>query len=718
MEDNTLISQFEKILNLENQSLSSDVFNNIKTNIRLKNKIDIDINQQCSLIFDALTTSKAFYIIKKGLLTRIVNGYAEPKQEGLYFIQFNSDFQFQNLFRTKTYFIKFSSGIFKTETGCCIYSKDNLVELYGKIMICAFFNVYTYKTPTFQIRLKSISDFDDNQPSIGDYDMMFHPLHSEESETMPLTEIKRKRKRNYDIQSYDTISLIDDKIDFDNYNFMKIKFHSFETAIVFFDLYSKKIYKNIIIQDSKDRYRVKCSDENCIFNLSFVICDGYYVIHIFRPHSCADISPVDFQWIPTVHTKEYLIRHYNIQDNEEFNARFQTNQSKYQIKRLINIIKKQSNDPKIIASDLLEFLFQIKEDGGNVVCPVFSLNELFDTVHYFYILPLHCIQYLQSPLFFNLIGTDGTFVPIQIKGEMISFNTISCNNTYIPLCFGWAPTEASHFIKPGLDLLSEKIETRMNFLCDEGKGIINAIKNTIFGDEIPQIRFCSEHLSKKHHFIHKLNHSNTRKNYDETLRKYNLSKEEREKILSTSRFYHPMTSLGHTTNNCSEVINKIAKEQHFHSIVEFMRFLNQYSYDCLLNLQKFDVNRKFVKYLKYNECRFTHKKHPGGFLVIEKTTKIQNIVLIPVKYNDVFHCDCCRAEERGFPCKHIFYIISQQHMDVKPYVHKRFYKETVIEFCNSLEIPQVNHTAYVLNEGQKEIIFPVHYIARKEKRKE
>ena len=57
-------------------------------------------------------------------------------------------------------------------------------------------------------------------------------------------------------------------------------------------------------------------------------------------------------------------------------------------------------------------------------------------------------------------------------------------------------------------------------------------------------------------------------------------------------------------------------------------------------------------------------------------------------------------------------------MDVKPYVHKRFYKETVIEFCNSLEIPQVNHTAYVLNEGQKEIIFPVHYIARKEKRKE
>ena len=33
MEDNTLISQFEKILNLENQSLSSDVFNNIKTNI-------------------------------------------------------------------------------------------------------------------------------------------------------------------------------------------------------------------------------------------------------------------------------------------------------------------------------------------------------------------------------------------------------------------------------------------------------------------------------------------------------------------------------------------------------------------------------------------------------------------------------------------------------------------------------------------------------------
>ena len=62
MEDNTLISQFEKILNLENQSLSSDVFNNIKTNIRLKNKIDIDINQQCSLIFDALTTSKHFIL--------------------------------------------------------------------------------------------------------------------------------------------------------------------------------------------------------------------------------------------------------------------------------------------------------------------------------------------------------------------------------------------------------------------------------------------------------------------------------------------------------------------------------------------------------------------------------------------------------------------------------------------------------------------------------
>ena len=37
MEDNTLISQFEKILNLENQSLSSDVFNN-KYQIKKQNR--------------------------------------------------------------------------------------------------------------------------------------------------------------------------------------------------------------------------------------------------------------------------------------------------------------------------------------------------------------------------------------------------------------------------------------------------------------------------------------------------------------------------------------------------------------------------------------------------------------------------------------------------------------------------------------------------------
>ena len=38
MEDNTLISQFEKILNLENQSLSSDVFNNNKYQIKKQNR--------------------------------------------------------------------------------------------------------------------------------------------------------------------------------------------------------------------------------------------------------------------------------------------------------------------------------------------------------------------------------------------------------------------------------------------------------------------------------------------------------------------------------------------------------------------------------------------------------------------------------------------------------------------------------------------------------
>ena len=90
-----------------------------------------------------------------------------------------------------------------------------------------------------------------------------------------------------------------------------------------------------------------------------------------------------------------------------------------------------NDDNASILHKIIDYIIQIKEDGGDAICPIYSAGNQMFTIQYFFVMPKFCIKYTTNDDIFNkLVVFDGTYNISETKGTIIIFATVTSFNTY------------------------------------------------------------------------------------------------------------------------------------------------------------------------------------------------------------------------------------------------------------------------------------------------
>ena len=119
--------------------------------------------------------------------------------------------------------------------------------------------------------------------------------------------------------------------------------------------------------------------------------------------------------------------------------------------------------------------FQNKDNSNTIY------EEEDNEVKYFFILPQEAIIFMNSDLFIGLLIIDATFMKHYSKGRYFEVCTYNPSHKILPLCFGFAPSEASEFVNQLLTLIKNNIEDEnkiKTIICDESPGILKSINDT------------------------------------------------------------------------------------------------------------------------------------------------------------------------------------------------------------------------------------------------
>ena len=326
---------------------------------------------------------------------------------------------------------------------------------------------------------------------------------------------------------------------------------------------------------------------------------------------------------------------------------------------------------------------------------------------------------------------DGTFNSSFSKGNIIIYSTISPNNTYIPIVFGWCIEESSQYIIPSMELIKEQIEEEIpHFIIDQGNALKTSIREVFYESKI---RFCSHHLSDKqyYHNIERILALETKEEFDaqvneitSSITSKNKAEEVKENFRLASKFYNPMLTLDHTTNNACESINANLKRSSDQSVLNLTKELYDFSYNQMAHLSNHSNENKsefcdfvFNRFAQYQtrlgSVKITQKNGRAKVKILDKVFEVVHHA------DDTYHCQCNESLELGFPCIHIYAVIANQK-DAQELLKKNtkamFLKEEIDTFCLSLSPPSLFE-----NEYESSIVDcispPFRYISRREKRK-
>lgn len=635
----------------------------------------------------------------------------------------NSQADFNDLYQiTEKHFLRFRNGIIQNNQGFSLVlskNQDYISEFQQNIfdannIIIGIYDLQEFTKGKATLELSNFGDLFSHDIFYINFDRNLVPVSSIHEDEDALIH-KKHRKSNGSFQLMETIQ---EEWEIESIEeFFSYKFHTLENLIISFDLFSKKMLTNIRLKDKKNRIRFKCYCPECPFTISY-INDGMDLcpdIKTYKQHTCQN-DTISYIWVPNKITRLYLMKKYNITSAEQFNSKFSTTISK----RIISYSQNKLNDKNMV-NQLMIILKQYKDNGSEVICPLFKRGDNI-VLHYFYIIPKHILEYMKSDLFFNLLCIDGSYLCFSIKGELISINTITPNNNYLQLGFGWAVSESAENIIPFLEMIKSCIEESPSFILDQGAGL-NAAINQVF-DHFKK-RFCSFHLSKKYHFLPKLLELETKDDFDSFLSSKSLQQESINIILTTSRFYNPILSLNHTTNNSSEVINSLFKQQNPQNIFQVIDYCYNSSYQKILSMAQFSEENTSL----YNDFAFSQissfKSKLGEYEAQEVAPHTYNVInnitnksfRVTFGAADTYACSCSRPLETNFPCIHVLKVLQIENKmnSLGNYVHKMYLKTTILNFVNNLEQINVTPTTY---KTKDDVNFPLYYIPRKEKRKE
>ena len=499
--------------------------------------------------------------------------------------------------------------------------------------------------------------------------------------------------------SFDDIDSIDteDKL-------VEKSYLSFTQAIIYCNFLYKRQYRNIKIirrpKNDNEYLRICCEDSKCNFKLYCKKNGDFWNIYSLTPHTC-NPDQFKFKWNPIKETMIFIFQKEYKLPACDIKLKYNLFQKEQSLIRKKPRLEEQVNEHgHKVFEGIIDYIISISRDGGDVLCPIYEMDNGNSTIHYFFVLPRFCKEYMNSKLFNNLIILDGTFNTSEVHGTIIVYSVISPCNTFIPIFWGWALTESSTYITPGMELLVPYIAGNPDFIIDQGKALFKSI-NDVFTD--PNIMFCARHLSQKPnmHNIFKLNDLPTKKQYDNALNEIlskisDAKKKERIKLLyqSSSRFYCNMLTLGHMTNNPVESINARLKNNDSQDILSLMQVLYFMSHEKMRKLDTFSMRnqtpfsdfvfdhiQKYENILEETNVRITITKYSYVY-VFEGGAKFKVII----HDDNKFECDCHKTTVFGFPCLHIYaYLKQKDKLDLfEQSVNEMFLKRNIQAFRSSL----------------------------------
>lgn len=514
------------------------------------------------------------------------------------------------------------------------------------------------------------------------------------------------------------------------------EYSSYEQVIIYCDYFYKRQAMNIRIKErpnfdsSHNSLRLYCSDD-CSFKITARKKGEKWVITDLQKHSCcADF--VNFEWKQCKETKNFVFRKESYCPLDVIADSYLLTQSNRSLRDFAKKVDKIMFDDGCISfNKIVDYIIQIKETGGDAICPVYSVGDDVGTLLYFFVIPSFCIQYINSDLFNDLVVLDGTYQLEETRGTVIIYSVVSPMNTYIPIMWGWCLTESSEYIEPSMEMLSRNLQSIPNFIIDQGPALIKSIKDVF---DSANIMFCSKHLSTKKHMekIFEFNAISNKFDYDKQLSSHlstikNINERLKVEMLyhSTSRFYNQMQTMGHSTNNACESINsniKSNQKKDLYTVLETLYYMSRERMEKLLT--SFPPDAKYTKYIiqslqsYISRCGkkevFVDSYAYGHGVVIENKEKFDII-----KHNGKYECSCKREIVTGIPCIHIYVLMSHlKEIDqLEEQIPKMFKKETIEEFYGELSNPILFASHYCVDSIGC-FIPPITYISRKEKRKE
>ena len=346
-------------------------------------------------------------------------------------------------------------------------------------------------------------------------------------------------------------------------------------------------------------------------------------------------------------------------------------------------------------------------DGSNILYETIEKDNGRIEVQQFFIIPVECINFMNSKLFIGLVVIDGTFLKFYKIGTLLILATYTGTHDILVLGFGYCPRESSTHIGPFLNLLKKNVNEKViqAFMSDEGGAILKSIKE-IFPNAIR--RNClihkKSHLNKdERNLLTMTYYAPTTIEFQSILSNYfikrNYPLKDKKKLKETMQRYSPLyrtaPTQGVSTNGACETVNSILKCNNSDSIIDYMRTLYFKIRNTLFNMPS-KCNDEHTKWLDNQIEQYAYKSSKHDIVSINQQG---NIVTVSDKIRGKVHkftvsieqdqitCSCKQSEEMLFGCYHIFYVLKNTDRNFEETIHDCYKTENIKEFVSSLPEP-------------------------------
>ena len=458
-----------------------------------------------------------------------------------------------------------------------------------------------------------------------------------------------------------------------------------------------------IVKSERQRIVYKCVS-SCCFSMTWNIKNGVWVVYEnnFKDHSCTN----ETSKIPKYHSCviDSAIKSMSLQFTSKDTGMtllkhfFGQTANRTTLTRRLNAIKYDKITDLQWWQMIPNYLENNIQNGGLSDMIITEDNEIYS----FAMLPQYARLLLSSNAILPVIILDGTFQCSIYRGTLIIVMIVSSNRTNIPIGWSWGPSENEESIKLILDLIKNVNPDIETIISDEGTALKAAISE-IFPKAIH--KFCAWHVSKK------ITDKQTKKIFWELLRAdhqvifqallVELFKHDGDapnllangRVGMFARFFEGVKDNDIITSSPCESINSEIRKYKTEIPIKIFHYLELIGYNRCIEL--LNISTKMTPYYLKRKKHIEEKakrmevdpnSRIGTSRIIYDSSCTNHLISWEVNTN-VYHCDCGKYTDRGFPCAHMAKAFKDLNLPYERCVHECYYTSTIREALKDLNVP-------------------------------